>query len=81
MLFFTHQVLGVILVLSLYIHIYTLYFVDDFFLYVLLLPDKKIDLTILLLFGGTVNPVVLICCPNHFELMEHDFEVPHIWNK
>lgn len=54
---------------------------DDFFLYVLLLPDKKIDLTILLLFGGTVNPVVLICCPNHFELMEHDFEVPHIWNK
>jgi len=39
------------------------------------------SLTILLLLGGTVNPVVLVCCPDHLKLVEKDLELPRIGHK
>lgn len=38
-------------------------------------------LTILLLFGGTVDPVVLISSPYHLKLVEKHFKLPGIRNK
>lgn len=38
-------------------------------------------LTILLLFGGTINPVVLVGCPDHLKLVEKDLELPGIGHK
>lgn len=40
-----------------------------------------ICLTILLLLGGTVDPVVLICRPDHLKLVEKDLEFPGIGHK
>lgn len=37
--------------------------------------------TILLLLGGTVDPVVLVCCPDHFKLVEKNLERPGIGDK
>lgn len=34
--------------------------------------------TILLLLGGTVNPVVLVCRPDHLELVEKYLELPGV---
>lgn len=42
---------------------------------------KSIFLTILLLLGGTVNPVVLVRRPDHLKLVEKDLELPGIGHK
>lgn len=34
--------------------------------------------TILLLLGGTVDPVVLVCRPDHLELVEKHLELPGV---
>lgn len=41
----------------------------------------KVSLTVLLLFGGAVNPVVLIGSPNHFKLVKEYLKLPRIWNE
>lgn len=39
---------------------------------------RSMFLTILLLLGGTVDPVVLVRRPDHLKLVEKDFELPGI---
>lgn len=41
----------------------------------------RISLTILLLLGGTVDPIVLVCRPDHLKLVEKYLELPGIGDK
>lgn len=41
----------------------------------------KVSLTVLLLFGGAVDPVVLIGSPNHLKLVKKYLKLPWIWNE